>query len=191
VLATDTVIPVCAFDGSAARTSGICADDECCTGIDGSGVTPLGDDCPLVFDTRNSGDGLEESIVVAIEAVTRFITYELTVVPRDDPSDAVDATCFVETLSIAGSAGPGGDCAVDPIGVDTNGDGSVDTLTNATPRTRVTFHVEAVNEDVNDVDGDGNTTEACGGTGRYGLYLDVVADGHTVVATRRMDVEIP
>jgi hypothetical protein len=77
------------------------------------------------------------------------------------------------------------------MGIDTDGDGVVDTLTNATPRTRVTFEIAAVNEDVNDVDGDGDTTEACGRTGVYGLFLDVVADGTTVVATRRVEVEVP
>jgi hypothetical protein len=144
-----------------------------------------------VFDTSRSGTGLGESVVAGIEALSRYITYSLTLVARDDGSDAVDARCFIESTGIASSTGPGGDCSIEPVAADTDGDGVLDTVTNATPRTRVTFAIEAVNQDVNDVDGDGDTTEACGGRGSYGLYLDVVADGRTVVATRRVTVDVP
>ena len=103
----------------------------------------------------------------------------------------MDATCFVESVAIAASSGPGGTCAIDPLGVDTDGDGVVDTLLDATALTRATLQIEAVNEDVNDIDGDGDTTEACAGSGTYGLYLDVYADGRTVVSSRRLEVVVP
>ena len=53
------------------------------------------------------------------------------------------------------------------------------------------YEIEAVNEDVNDVDGDGDTSEACAGTGTYTLFLDVVAEGGTVVATRTIFIDVP
>ena len=188
---TGAVVPPCAFDSAAARFLGTCDEGECCTGINGAGIPPdAGGDCPLVFQIDWYGAGLDESIISSIDTLTQFVRYDLTASPRDDPSDDVDARCFVESIGIVGYDGPPGSCAVDPSPVDTDGDGLDDTLANATPRTRVTFEVNGVNEDVNDVDGDGDRTEACAGAGSYGLFLDVVAEGGTVVASRRVVVEV-
>jgi hypothetical protein len=192
VTATDSIVPVCAFDDSDARTSGVCAAGQCCTGQNGASVAPNADgECPLVFQINSSGVGLGNSIVDAIDALTRYVQYELTVDPIDDPTDEVDALCFIDSIEIDSFVGPPGDCGVSPDAVDTDGDGHDDTLVNATPRTRVTFVISAVNRDINDVDGDGNRAEACAGTGTYGLLVDVVAEGGTVVATRRIDIEVP
>ena len=191
-VATGAVVPVCAFDGSAPRVAGDCGVDECCTGIGGAGVLPLADgSCPLVFDTLDDGTGLDEMVVTAIEALTRFVTYDMSVVARDDPDDGVDATCFVESLGISSWTAPSGDCAISPTGEDIDGDGVTDILVDATPRTRATFQLSALNQDTNDVDGDGDTDETCADSGLYGLYIDVIADDRTVVATRRVEVEIP
>ena len=120
-VATDTFVPLCAFDGSPARASGDCAAEECCTGIGGAGVAPFeGDMCPMVFDTPDDGTGLDESVVTGIEALSRFITYELTVVPRDDETDGVNALCFIESLSVSGYTAPVGTCTIEPVGVDTD-----------------------------------------------------------------------
>lgn len=64
-------------------------------------------------------------------------------------------------------------------------------MRNATPRTRVTFRIEVVNADVNDLDGDGDTTEACSAAGTCGIFIDVVADGSTVISPHRMEIIIP
>jgi hypothetical protein len=192
VVATGAVVPTCAFDGTGARLSGTCGADECCTGVGGAGVPPdPSGDCPLVFEIDPSGAGLDTSIVDGIDALTRFVSYDLTVEPRDDPSDLVDARCFVDAIAIIGWLGAPGACASSPIPTDTDADGDFDTLRNATPRTRMTLEVTAVNTDVNDVDEDGDTTELCATTGTYGLFLDITAEGGTVVSTRRVEVVVP
>jgi hypothetical protein len=190
-VATDAVVPLCAFDGSAPRTAGTCTAAQCCTGIDGAGVAPEGGACPLVFDTSDTGTGLGDAVVTGIEALSRFATYELAVVVHDDPSDAVDATCFIDSLAIDAAEPPAGACSVTPVPTDTDGDTLADTLVDATPRTQVTFELEVVNQDLHDVDGDGNTTESCAGPGRYGLVLELTADGRTVVSTRAAAVVVP
>ncbi len=193
VEATNSVVPPCAFDGSEARTAGRCAPGQCCTGSDGAGVAPDGTGgCPLVFSFNGgSGAGLDSSVVSAIDALTQYVSYRLTAVPRDDPADAVNATCFVESVGIVGFEGPTGTCPVTPTAVDEDGDTVTESLDGATPRTRVTFSIAAVNNDVHDVDGDGDVTEACAGSGSYGLFLDVTTEGGTVVATRRIVVDVP
>jgi cysteine-rich repeat protein len=192
VTATNALVPVCAFDGSAARASGACEPGLCCTSIGGAGVAPTADGlCPLAFEIDADGSGLDESIVNAIDVLTQFVRYELTAAPRDDPGDDVDALCFVEAVSILDFEGPPGACVVEPTPTDEDGDGVLETLRDATPRTRVTFEITAVNSDVNDVDHDGDASEACAASGTYGLFLDVVAEGGTVVASRRLEVEVP
>jgi hypothetical protein len=192
VNATDSIVPECAFDASPARASGVCVDGQCCTGVNGAGVSPdIDGNCPLVFDINGDGTGLDVGMVNAIDSLTQFVRYELSVDPRDDAGDAVNALCFIQSIGIIDHVGPTGTCVVTPTPIDTDGDGVDDTLVDATPRTRVTFEITAVNEDVNDVDGDGNTTEACAGSGTYGVWLDVIAEGGTVVATRRLEVAVP
>lgn len=191
VTASNSLVPVCAFDASEARLSGVCAEGECCSGIDGVGIFPDVDGlCPLVFEIDGDGSGLDESIVNAIDVLTQFVRYELTAAPRDDPADDVDALCFVGAVSILDFVGPPGSCVVLPETLDVDGDGVAETLRDATPRTRVTFEIEAVNQDIHDVDGDGDTEEVCAPNGTYGLFLDVIAEGGTVVATRHLVVDV-
>jgi hypothetical protein len=191
-MATGAIVPVCAFDGSDARTRGVCAVGQCCTGISGASVPPDADgNCPLVFQISGDGSGLDTSIVNSLDALTQFVRYSLTAEPRDFADDDIDALCFIESIGIQGFEGPAGTCAVEPEAVDTDGDDVPDTLRNATPRTRVTFEISAVNQDVNDVDDDGDTDEPCADPGTYVLFLDVVAEGGTVVATREVTIEVP
>jgi len=189
---TGSVVPLCAFDGSAARTSGVCAAGQCCTGVSGAGVAPdTAGECPLVFGITGSGTGLDTSIVNSIDALTQFVTYDLTVALRDDTADAVDALCFIDFIEIIDSLGPTGSCAITPVPADLDGDTYNETLTDATPRTRVTYRVHAVNEDINDLDGDGDITEACAGSGSYGIFVDMIAEAGTVVGTRLLTIEVP
>jgi cysteine-rich repeat protein len=191
VTTTGAVVPLCAFDASEARLDGRCPADTCCTGLGGAGSPPNADgECPLVFRIDSSGQGLDSSITNAIDTLTQYIRYDLTTAPRDDPSDAVNALCFIESIGVHDFSAPPGSCAVEPIPVDTDGDGIDETLAHATPRTRVTFEVLGTNQDIHDVDGDGDTTESCAGAGSYGLFLDIVTDGGTVVASRWVEVEV-
>ena len=191
VVATDSVVPLCAFDGSTARTTEVCAADQCCTGVNGAGVAPIAGECPLLYRIHPRGGGLDTSMVEAVSLLTRYARYSVTMEPRDDPIDAVDATCFIDSLVIDSFEGPPGGCSVVPELVDTDGDGHVDTLENTTPGTHVSYEIHAVNVDVNDVDGDGDTEEACAEPGTYPLWIDVIADGVARVATRRVNIIVP
>ena len=192
VMATDSVVPLCAFEGSDARDAGVCLDTQCCTGISGAGVAPISEDtCPLVFEIDWDGTGLDTSIVNAIDVLTQFVSYDLTADLRDDESDDINALCFIRSVGIVSFTGPTGSCTVTPEAVDTDDDTIDDTLTSATARTRVMFSILATNQDVDDVDDDGDTEELCADTGTYGFFIDVVVEGGTVVSSRRLEVEVP
>ncbi|MFH1434758.1 MAG: hypothetical protein ABIJ56_03480, partial [Pseudomonadota bacterium] len=192
VMATDSVVPLCAFEGSEARTLGTCLDTQCCTGISGAGVAPISEDtCPLVFEISSDGTGLDTSVVSSIDVLTQFVSYDLTADLRDDDTDDINALCFIRSVGIISFTGPTGSCSVTPEAVDTDDDTIDDTLENATARTRVMFEIMATNQDVDDVDDDGDRDELCSEPGTYGFFIDVVVEGGTVVSSRRLEVEVP
>jgi hypothetical protein len=190
-LATDAVIPACAFDGSAPRLSGACAGSDCCTGLDGAGVPAISGMCPLSYDIPIDGAGLDRVVVGAIEALSRFATFELSVALSDDPSDAVDARCLVQSVEVIVLEPPAGACVVTPTSRDTDGDGLDDTVSNATAATRATFELTFDNVDARDVDVDGDRTEACAPAGSYALDLVVAPLGSAVLATQTVTVVVP
>ena len=190
-LTTDAVVPECAFDGSPARASAACAAAECCTGLGGSGVAAAGGMCPLSFDIPIDGAGLDRVVVGAIEAISRFATFELSVALRDDPSDAVDARCLVQSVEVVFLEPPSGACVLTPTSRDTDGDGLDDTVSNATAATRATFELTFDNVDTRDVDGDGDRAEACAPPGSYAIELLVSPLGSAVLASQTVTLSVP
>jgi hypothetical protein len=119
-----------------------CAAGQCCTGQNGTGVAPIGPNCPLVFDVDGNGNGLGNTIVQAIKVLTTFVRIDITAVPQDAPGDGVDAvSAFIDKIVANDTAG--GPCAGQPnvTAVDTNGDGVKDTFQNVLPGTVVCFDV--------------------------------------------------
>jgi len=191
-VATGAEVPPCAFDGTSPRTTRACAAEECCTGPGGSGVPALAEGlgCPLVFDVLADGTGLDDALVAGVTALANHVPYTVHVVPRDETGDDVDALCFVRTLTVIEATAPATACGATPTVADSDEDGVMDSVEGGSPDTRVTFEVDLVNFDVNDVDGDGNTTEFCGRTGTYGLFVDLLAEGGVVMARERLEITV-
>lgn len=191
-LATDATVPLCAFDEHPARLDGTCLAGMCCTGLLGAGIPPEGDTCPLAFDVSRTALGIEDSIVFAVDSLTRYATFDLSVDLIDDDGDGVDARCFVQSVRLLlVDPPPDGDCTVPLMQIDTDGDGLVDTVENATPGTRATFHLELDNVDSRDVDGDGDRTEACAGAGSYRLEVRILPAGSAALYSRELTVTVP
>jgi hypothetical protein len=80
---------------------GKCGTGMCCTGYKGGPISPdaPGGKCRLNFD-GGSGDGVSDSIVGAIQAISVGSTYDIKAQLSNDPTNAdmVDATKFIAKL---------------------------------------------------------------------------------------------
>ena len=185
---TGANVPPCAFDGSEPRTSGRCAESQCCVGENGAGRTPpAGGDgmCTLSFRIQGDGTGLTDGIIRGIQALARFATYTITPVFRDDPSNPRDGRCFIHSVEVARVIQPD-ECVPQLEFADRDGDGFDESILNATPRTRVIFELVVDNRDIHDFDGDLDTDEPCGPPGTYRVQMDLLGDDITTLSSHEL-----
>ena len=73
--------------GPAADRPAECAENQCCTGIAGSGVAPNADgQCPLVFRVSMLGEGLGESIVTGLQMLTLYAPFDVNTELTGEPN---------------------------------------------------------------------------------------------------------
>lgn len=190
---TGAVIPTCAWsEFGGGRPTG-CAANECCTGPSGAGVSPnLAGECPLAFEIDASGAGIDQAVVAGIEALVSFSTFTITTVVRPDPAElqtsGIDTTCFIHGV-IPATATPPNTCAPTPTPVDLVAPSpDLDSWQGVVPGTILEFTVDALNQDP-------ATSLPCAPSAaapqQFLAYIDVVADGVTVVDTRPVIIVVP
>ena len=181
---TGALIPPCAWDEFGDRPA-VCSINECCTGPGGEGLAPNADgQCPLSFEVSSDGGGLGDAIVDGIQALVSYSTFEFTTEVRGDPdalaNQGVDTRCFIHSV-VPAEAEALNACAPTPIA-----DGA--RWTNVIPGTELSFRVEAENRVV------GNAVP-CVASGNqpvaFQAFIDVIADGVTVVDTRTVTIVVP
>jgi hypothetical protein len=127
---------------------GKCGAGQCCTGYKGAAKAPdaPGGRCRLVFD-GGAGDGVSDSIVAAIKAISVGSSYDITYKLSNDPTNAkgpdgavVDATKFIKHLRAMKEGDPASGCPANAV-ADTNGDGVDDTFKAITVGTPICFEV--------------------------------------------------
>lgn len=143
---------------------------------------------PLVYNIPGSGEGLGEQVINAVATLANQIPISVTTQPRDDTSDAVDATIFIDYIepntvdSVEDPEHPGVFCVTGLLTADTDGDTIQDTYTSVLPGTAVCFDIyPAMNE----------TVEATPEPQVYMAFVDVIGDGITVLDTREVYFLIP
>ncbi len=139
--ATHSNLPLAAFGAKCGRL--------CCTGVGGAGrpaTGPMGS-CRLNFLHRN-GDGVSDSIVSAIQAISVGYRLDVVAIASNDPANPVgiDATKFIRALRAIDEGDAGGGCARHAA-KDTDGDGVKDTFLDVVVGTRVCFEVLARRND--------------------------------------------
>jgi hypothetical protein len=130
----------------------------------------------------SNGTGLTDGVIRGIQALARFATYVITPRLVDSPFNERDARCFVQGIEVAEVVQPEA-CVPELEYADRDGDGTLESLLNATPNTRVTYLVTVANRDSQDLDGDLDTGEACGPPGTYTLTLNVMGDDVTLLSS--------
>lgn len=186
---TNAVIPACAWSSFGPGRPANCPVDQCCTGLNGAGVAPnVNGMCPLTFAIDVNGGGLSNAVVSGIEALVKFSTFTITTAVRGDPSAAIDTTCFIHGV-VPTTATPPNSCAPVPLAVDLlPPTPELDSFENVVPGTVLQFQVNAVNQV-------GATAQPCVASGAspqlFRAYIDLLADGVTVVDTRDVIIIVP
>ncbi len=134
--ATSSNIPPSAFAGA-------CGSGQCCTGMSGVARAPTGPSgsCRLNF-LHNSGAGVSDSIVKAIQALAVGTFFDVTARYSNDPTnpDGVDATQFIKALRAMDEGDSANGCGPAKA-KDTDADGVNDTFVGVKVGTPVCFEV--------------------------------------------------
>ena len=143
---------------------------------------------PLVFDIDGDGAGLGTQVVQAVQILATEVPIDVSAEAVDDLSDGVDATIFVDRIEPNTAGGvedptePGTICVGGLEVEDTDGDTHPDVFTDLLPGTTVCF----------DIYPRMNTTiEETEVPQIYTAYINVLADGFTVLDTREVYFLIP
>ena len=140
------------------------------------------------FDIDDNGDGLGPTMVSAIEALVGFSTFTITTSVRGDPAAAFDTSCFIRSI-IPVAATPPNACAPQPTAVDLFAPSpELDSWSNVVPGTVLEFDVSAINLKAAN---NQPCAPALADPQLFRAYIDVVADGVTVVDTRDVIIIVP
>jgi len=190
--ATGAEAPTCAWDYFSGRPSG-CAAGECCTGLDGAGVPPTSaGQCPLTFEIDDQGANLDQAVISAVTVLTQFAPFTITTVVRPDPAElmgtGLDTTCFIHGV-VPQTAIPPNSCASNPTAVDlVPPTPALDSWEGVSPGTVLAFEVQSSNQDA-------NTGTPCVAAAPqpqlFRAFIDLLADGVTVVDTKEVLVIVP
>jgi len=94
---TGAVVPVCAFKTGA--SSWRCGSNQCCTGLNGGGVSPSGGQCTLRYRINSDGSGLTTAVTDGIDAIVKYATFDVFADPRDDGDGSTpDTECFIKRV---------------------------------------------------------------------------------------------
>jgi hypothetical protein len=146
------------------------------------------DDVPLTFVVSSSGTGLGTSVVDAVEQLATGVPMEISAAVRDDTSDAVDATAFIDRIvpntegGIEDPQNPGMICVGGLATANNDDDEYQDLFLDVQPDTAVCFDVVAA------------TNETVPPTMSYQLftaYIDVIGDNVTLLDTREILFLVP
>jgi hypothetical protein len=145
-------------------------------------------DGPLTIAIDTDGTGLGDNVVTAVQTLAVGVPMDITAVGRDDTTDGVDATVFIDHIvpnTAGGVEDPENTTVICVGGLDTgdgDGDGTPDMFLDVLPGTPVCFDIiPAQNESV--------PPEAIPKV--YQAYVDVVGDGVTVLDTRIIYFLVP
>jgi len=179
-----STVPACAWDDF--RPPG-CAVGQCCTGQEGGGRAPsVGGVCPLVYDIRSFGDGLDESVLAGVQALVNFATFDLTTRVRGDEDTlndtGIDTSCFIESVVPLRYEFGDRTCVSEPEIADFRGTGVPDGFAGVTPGTQLFFQVNARN----------NCVEPTTRPQVFVAYIDIVEPlGAAVLDTQIVTVLVP
>jgi hypothetical protein len=145
-------------------------------------------DGPLVIVGAIDGSGIGTNVVDAVGILANGVPMDMSVVARDDPSDSVDATVFIDRIEPNTTGGiedpmdPTVICVGGLTTADNNTDGYADTFIDVLPGTPICFDIIPKQND---------TVPPATEPIIYTAYIDVIGDGITVLDTREVYFLVP
>jgi hypothetical protein len=143
---------------------------------------------PLVIAAAADGSDVGTNVVDAVALLANGVPMDMSVVARDDPSDGVDATVFIDRIEpnteggVADPTDPTVICVSGLTTADGNSDGFADMFVEVLPGTPICFDIIPKQNDTVEP-----TTEPV----IYTAYVDVIGDGVTVLDTREVYFLVP
>ena len=143
---------------------------------------------PLVFSVSGSGFGLGNEVVSAVQALTGNVPMSVSIVPRDDATDDVNALVFIDRVvpypagGVPDPADPEIVCESGLSVLDTDGDTNPDIFVSIIPGTVVCFHMTVNENDFIEPTGDPQVFKA---------YLDIMGDEVANLDTRKVIFMVP
>ncbi len=140
---------------------------------------------PFVFTIPSDGSGLSTTIVDAVDQLARNVPIRVDAVPRDEPSDAVDAVVeFIDYLetNTSGRTVMGRVCTTGLTTADGNGDGRPDYFPRIFPGTSVCWDI---------VPKSNVTVPPRPEPQIFVAHIDVIGDLFTPLDTRRVFFLVP
>jgi hypothetical protein len=143
---------------------------------------------PLVFSISGSGLGLGLQVVGAVQTLSGNVPVDVSIRPRDDTSDDVDALYFVGSIIPSTEGGvedprnPGFFCVSGLGTADTDGDTFPDIFSEIIPGTVVCFHMSVNRNEVIEPEEEPLTFKA---------FLEIMGDEITILDTRQVIFMVP
>jgi hypothetical protein len=143
---------------------------------------------PLVYEVNANGAGLDTDVVDAVATLAQQVPMDISAVARDDTSDAVDATVFVDHIAPSAAGGvedpenPGVICVGGLDVQDEDSDGVPDMFPALTPGTSVCFDIFVKMN---------KTVKPTQKPEVYKAFIDVMGDSNTVLDTREIFFLVP
>ncbi|MCK9462343.1 MAG: thrombospondin type 3 repeat-containing protein [Proteobacteria bacterium] len=148
----------------------------------------VSDTGPLTIAGSTSGTGLGDNVVNAVETLANGVPMDISVVARDDTSDAVDATIFIDNIvpnTVGGVEDPMNPLVICVGGLataNTDADPQPDMFVDVLPGTPVCFDIYPKMN---------TTVEETGEPQLFHAFVDVIGDSITVLDTRDVYFLVP
>jgi len=146
------------------------------------------DGTPLVFSVSGSGLGLGLQVVGAVQTLSGNVPVNVSISPRDDPSDDIDATYFIGQILPSTTGGvedpmnPGFFCESGLGTQDVDGDTFPDIFVDIIPGTVICFHMSVNENDIIEPTEDPQTFKA---------FFEIMGDEITILDTRQVIFMVP
>lgn len=158
-----------------------CLAGQCCTGLNGTGVSTVSNMCPLLFEIDGSGAGLGVAVTDGINHLVHSRNVLIGGTLKNHPQNPIDAvTEFVDRFEADANAPL--PCAEGLSAIDINSDGVFDTFQEVQPGTIVCFNLVLKT----------NTTVPTTGSSQvFSAWIEFVSGQVHTFETRRVFFRVP